>query len=152
MQAKHYKLTAAKIMGNIQISIDADANASIFDVRGEVTADDIIAAMDQQYIAGSPRHAVWDYSHAIFHKLEPQDYSRIAAAAKQRATHRAGGKTAFIAPGEQEVVAIKLLEAISKTIDLPIPLRICPTRSDAITWLAEHHGTDSTGKPAETAG
>lgn len=135
-------------MKTIRISVDTDADASIFDVRGEVTADDIIAAMNQQYVAGSPRHAIWDYTRAAFHKLETADYIRIATAAKDRAAYRVGGKTAFIAPGKQEVVAIKLLEAMSRVIDLPIPLCICRTKSDAIDWLAADDDTDAAARAA----
>jgi len=130
-------------MGNIQIRIDTVANASVFDVRGEVTADDIIVAMTRQYVAGAPPHTVWDYTRASFHRLETADYIRIAAAAKDRAAFRLGGKTAFIAPGEQEAVAIKLLETMSKVIDLPIPLHICRTKGEAIDWLTADDSPDT---------
>ena len=77
---------------------------------------------------------------------------RIATAAKDRAAYRVGGKTAFIAPGKQEAVALKLLEAMSRVIDLPIPLRICPTKSDAIGWLAIDDGTEAAARAtAKTA-
>ncbi|MBT5047633.1 MAG: hypothetical protein HOM58_03950 [Rhodospirillaceae bacterium] len=122
-------------MGTIEISVDSDAGASIFDVRGEVTADEIIAAMDQQYVAGAPPHAIWDYSRAGFFQLITNDYKRVALAAKERSQHRPGGKTAFVAPGETEAIALRFLQATSQVIDLPIPLEIHQTRVEALAWL-----------------
>ena len=124
-------------MATIDISVDEAIEASVFDVVGDVTADDIIAAMDRHYVAGTPRNAMWDYTHADFNRLETSDYRRIAMAAKDRAIHRIGGKTAFVTAGALETFAVKLLEANSKVIDLPLNTRFFKTREDAIAWLLE---------------
>ena len=122
-------------MATIRISVDETSSFSIFDVEGTVNADDIAAAMVRQYVDGAPPHALWDYSRATFHELNAGDYMRIASTAKSLAHNRPGGRTAFVAPGELEAVAIKFLEASSKLVALPIPLLICATREDAVAWL-----------------
>lgn len=122
-------------MGTIEISVDTSANASIFTVRGEVTVDDVIEAMNRQYVEGAPPHAIWDYSGANFYQIDADGFQRIANAAMDRARYRPGGKTSFVAPGDNEAIAIKLLQATSHVIDLPIPLQVHQTREEALSWL-----------------
>jgi hypothetical protein len=122
-------------MATIRVSVDRISAFSIFEIEGTVSADDIVAAMERQYVTGAPPHALWDYSRATFHELNADDYARIAGTAKALAPNRPGGRTAFVAPGELEAVAIKFLEASSKMVELPIPLHICATREEAVAWL-----------------
>ena len=124
-------------MATIDISVDEAIEASVFDAVGDITADDIIAAMDRQYVDGTPPNALWDYARADFNRLETSDYRRIAMAAKERAIHRIGGKTAFVTEGALELFAVKLLEANSKVIDLPLNTRFFETHDEAVAWLRE---------------
>ena len=124
-------------MATIHISIDEAIKASVFDVVSDVPADDIIAAMDRQYVAGIPRNALWDHARADFNRLETGDYRRIAMAAKERAHYRVGGKTAFVTAGALEMFAVNLLEANLKVIDLPFDTRFFATREEAVAWLLE---------------
>jgi hypothetical protein len=121
---------------SIRIAVDETLGCSIFEVEGEVSADDFIAAMDRQYSVPPPPHALWDYSRARLHNLSPADYTRIATAAKKHAPKRPGGRTAFVASRKFEQAAMKLLEAISEMVAVPIPLRLCETRKEAVAWLA----------------
>ncbi len=123
-------------MATILVITDIAANCLIFEVEGPVRADDIISVMERNYVAGAPVHAIWDYSAATFHEMGPDDYARIAAAAKALAPLRPGGRTAFVVPGSLEAVAIRMFEASSKLVDLPIPLHTCATRDEAIAWMA----------------
>ena len=122
-------------MATIRISVDDLHGISVFEIEGTVNASEIIDAMERQYVDGAPVHALWDYSKATFHELSAEDYERIAAAAKALAPQRQDGRTAFVAPGALEAVAIKFLEASSKKIELPLLLHICTTREEAIAWL-----------------
>lgn len=122
-------------MATIRVSVDEANAVSVFEIEGTVTAADIVAAMERQYVDGSPPHALWDYSRATFHEMNADDYVRIASTAKALAPNRPTGRTAFVAPGELEAVAIRMLEASSKMVALPIPLQICPTREEALAWL-----------------
>ena len=122
-------------MGTIRISVDDLHAISVFEIEGTVKASEIVDAMERQYVEGAPVHALWDYSQATFHELSAEDYERIATAAKALAPQRPNGRTAFVAPGALEAVAIRFLEASSKKIVLPLLLRICTTREEAIDWL-----------------
>lgn len=122
-------------MGAIRTSLDDSGAVGVFDVDGDISDAEITAAMKSRYIDGGPPHALWDYSRATFHRIDSAGYTRIAQTAKDLARFRPGGRTAFVAPGDVEVPAIRLLEAISAIVALPIPLRMCATRDEALRWL-----------------
>jgi hypothetical protein len=122
-------------MGTITTSRDDSGTITVFSVSGDITGTEITEAMARAYQDSQPVHALWDYVHASFHRVDSAGYARIAEQAKSLAHFRSGGRTAFVAPGDVEVSAIKLLEAISQKVALPIPLRMFNSFADALDWL-----------------
>jgi hypothetical protein len=108
--------TGTPFMADIIVGMDESGMVSVFEVVGDATAQDITAAMRARYCEGCPPHALWDYSKASFHRVDSAGYTLIAETAKALAGFRPGGRTAFVAPGEVEISAIALLEAISRQV------------------------------------
>ena len=124
-------------MATIKTVIDGDLTMRF--VSGIVTADEIVAVLQESY-AGTPTlYTVWNITRASISGFSPEDIERITHAARERAELRTGGKSAVIATADLEFGISRMVDIGLDLRDTPYEVRSFRTADEARTWL----GVDS---------
>jgi hypothetical protein len=120
-------------MADITIVVSGDV--TLRSVRGNLTATDVIAVLEEYY-AGTPTlHTIWDITQATVLDITPDDLRRIAAVALKHADARKGGKSAVVLPTDAAYGMGRILDALMELQDSPFEVRTFRRMEDAAEWL-----------------
>ena len=104
---------------------------TLFLVSGDLTADDLIAAIETHYGANPTSISVWDLTHADLSDLDMQALVRVSDCAREYSQQRRNPRTLFVVRLEQETYLIKLYKEISAMRGSPTSYEHCYTLADA---------------------
>lgn len=110
-------------MAGASLHVDPGTGISTLTVVGRVTANEVIAALDEFY-AGSPTLlALCDLSQADLLSFSTEDVARIVAFTIARAQARLGGRTAIVAVGDLEYGMARMYEILADLGKHPVVIR-----------------------------
>jgi len=87
-------------MGNIDTQIDTQKDLTIQIVTGEITAQEIIAAIESYYQGVATRLILWDISQASLKKIRSEEVAQVAKLTQKYSRLRERGKTALLFSSE----------------------------------------------------
>ena len=97
-----------------------DLELTLFTVNGQVSADDLIAAMKQHYGRHPTSIAIWDLSGSDLSRLDMAALVKVSDCAKRFARYRKEPRTLVVVNREQEQPLVRLYEEISGVRGSPI--------------------------------
>jgi hypothetical protein len=124
-------------LAGVSLHVDPGTGISTLTAVGRVTANEVIAALDEFY-AGSPTLlALCDLSQADLLLFSTEQVARIVAFTIARAQARLGGRTAIVSVGDLEYGMARMYEVLAELGKHAVVIRAFRAREDASQWLRE---------------
>lgn len=108
---------------------------TILDVRGKVSVNDIIDALEKFYQSSCTLQLLWDLSESDLTGITADHLRKILSVAKDYAYLRKGGKTAFFISGSLGYGITRMYENIAGVHNHPVALNVFRSRDEAMKWL-----------------
>ena len=125
----------------ITVSVDQPNNLTTFVVYGEVSADDVLAAIRPFYEDPGfepTLNVLWDYREgAPDPSITDKEIEQIVSYLSNHAGKRAGGKTAIVARADLEFDVSKKYEFFTQLKGLSITVKVFRSLGEAMIWLHE---------------
>ena len=123
----------------ISSSIDRVRNLTIFNLRGDVTADELLNAVKKFW--ESPvlsLNLLWDVREASFFRMKYSEMNEILFQADfygDRVEERKIGKTAVVVNSEEQFSLMKQLSSQAAMLSFPIVPEVFKTMGEAMAWI-----------------
>ncbi len=125
-------------MGNIEKSVDQNAQLSTYTAKGSLSGEEVRDAIRSFYEHGPViRNVFWDLSLAVLVDLSAEDVRQIAHVPRQSLELRQDGKTAIVAPSDLAFGLSRMYQTISQPEVLPFEVQVFRDSIAAHRWLAE---------------
>ena len=124
-------------MAKIRVTVEAERSMMVFDVVGNLTADEIIAEVTTRYRASPSRSILWDLTNASIADIPTDDFRRVANAALTVSDTRQGGRTAYVGSDAITYGLTRMYSTIAEVTGVPAQYGVFRTREEAIVWLAQ---------------
>ncbi len=122
-------------MAIIETNIDLEKDLTIFSVKGELTADEIIQYASGPYDQTPTKLVIWDVSEGYIYNNTSSQFRNIAIKMKKLTEKREGGKTAFVGNRDADFGMGRMYEVFAKTENLPIEFKSFKSFDEAMKWL-----------------
>lgn len=122
-------------MATIEIMIDTDKDLTVFEVRGDLTAEEIMRYSSEYYQTRPTKLVLWDCSSGSVKNITSKEFRQIAEKMKKIAEKRVGGKTAFVGDVTADFGMGRMYEAFAEIEGLPVEYRTFKNLEDARKWL-----------------
>lgn len=122
-------------MASIKVFIDPDRNLTVFEVRGDLTAEEIMRYSSEHYQTQPTKLVLWDCSLGSVKNIRSNEFRRIAEKMKKIAEKRVGGKTAFVGDITVDFGMGRMYEAFAEIEEVPVEYRTFKNVEDARKWL-----------------
>lgn len=120
-------------MADIQIGTDEQKDLTTFTVKGTLTADNILKAINDFY-KNPTRLVLWHANDTVLNEISPADLENATRLISEVKTGRPEGKTAFVI-GKDDFSLGVLFEGFSKIEHLPYEYRSFTSEDEAMHWL-----------------
>ena len=119
------------------INIVTVSNLLIVTVLGSLTADEVIAVVNEYYSNGIVKDVIWDLSNGSLHSISHEGFKTIAKAAKEAVAcgARQNGKTVFIGDSDLKFGLLSIYSAITEITEVPIKYDVIKTLDEARDWI-----------------
>jgi len=124
-------------MANIETDIDFEKDLTIFSVKGELTANEIIQYASGPYNQTPTKLVIWDVSEGHIYNNTSDEFRNIALKMKKLTEKRQGGKTAFIGNLDADFGMGRMYEVFAKTENLPVEFKSFKSLDEAMKWLGK---------------
>ena len=125
----------------IKLRVQRDKNLTTFVVYGEVSADDMLAAIKPFYEDPDFKptlNVLWDYREGTPDpSIRDEDIEKIVLYLSNHAGKRAGGKTAIVARADLEFDVSKRYEFFTQLKGLSVTVEVFRSLGEAMIWLNE---------------
>ena len=118
-------------MATIDVSIDSQNDVTVFTVRGELTADDILKTIGEY----STTLILWDAMDGSVSNISAEDFRKISRIVKTTTKKSSRGKTAFVGRQEIDFGLGRMYEAFANIANLPIEYKTFKNVDEAKDWL-----------------
>jgi hypothetical protein len=122
-------------MADIETTIDDENNLTVFTVKGELTAKEIIHHASEYYAEKSTRFVLWDVTGGTVGAISNDDFRQIAEQMKNYTSKRKHGKTAFVVKSDLDFGLGRMYGAFAEIEDLPVAYRTFRTVEEAKKWI-----------------
>ena len=121
------------------INIKTKGNLLIISVTGDLTANEAMAVIKENYSNGIIKDVIWDLRLGTLQSITRDGFESIARVTKEALANgsRRGGKTAFIGNSPDEYVFLCLYTTIAKVTAVPTEYHVCRTIGEAKAWIAQ---------------
>jgi len=124
-------------MEKIITVIDPVRDLTIHQVRGRVSAVEIIACLDDYYNGRKiTRNTLWDFSETDLGGVSSADIRRILEVVGKYGKARQGGKTALVLIGELEYGLGRMFSSLGELENIPFAVSCFRERARAEEWLS----------------
>ncbi len=128
-------------MGEIRTTVDPAADLTVVRARGEVTADEILDAVEQFYTGERTSRVLWDFTEASLRAIGPEDVERIAAFTVNHARAEGGGwMTALVLPESLGFGLGRMFEMLREASLPDVKTRTFRGLAEARAWLGLDEG------------
>jgi len=106
-------------------------------VSGELTAEEVIAVVDEYYTNGIVKDVIWDLTNGSIKSLSLEDFREIAEAAKDSVISgsRQGGKTVYIGNSDVEYDLLRMYTEIAETTGVTAKYSVVKTIEEVRDWI-----------------
>ena len=108
-------------------------NLTIHRVEGNVTFDQIRSTLVQFYSGSPTKNTLWDLTGGTIETLSTEQVEDLSRVVKEFAPLRTGGKTAWVAPRDEDFGLCRMSEIFGS--DLPLKLYVFREMAEAREWL-----------------
>jgi hypothetical protein len=122
-------------MANIETTVDDENDLTVFTVKGELTAKEIIHHASEYYAKKPTRFVLWDVTSGTVGTISNDDFRQIAEQMKNYTSKRKGGKTAFVAKSIVDFGLGRMYGAFAEVEGLPVAYRTFRTIEEAKKWI-----------------
>jgi len=123
-------------MGNITVTMDRDADITVFTAGGDVRAEDVKSAIHQFYKGTVTKNVLWDFCACDLSGISSADVRSIAEIPRKHYDSRRGGRTAIVAAKDLSFGLSRMYEQYTEAQDMPFETRTFYSREDAMEWVA----------------
>lgn len=124
-------------MGTIETSKDSGLGLTMINVKGEITAKDIIDWIIEYYMKPATELILWDCTDADLSKGTLDDIEKIVDQVFESSGIRKGGKTALVFGDDNGYRLGTILADSVESNELGVKFRTFRDIHDAIEWLAD---------------
>ncbi|MEJ2141276.1 MAG: hypothetical protein P8Y24_02780 [Gammaproteobacteria bacterium] len=124
-------------MADVRTEIDTNRSLTTITARGQLTADDILKAINDFYKKPT-RLVLWDVNGCTLDDLSAIDLENASKAIARTKNGRPEGKTAFVIEKDNFGLGV-LFEGFAKIENLPYEYRSFTSREEAMHWLNEKY-------------
>jgi hypothetical protein len=120
-----------------KIDIKIVDNLLIVSVSGELTAEEVIAVVDEYYPKGIVKDVIWDLTNGSLQSISREGFKAIAIAAKRSVEggFREGGKTAYVGGAEVEYGLLRMYKTIAEMTGVPVKYDVFKTVEEVKNWI-----------------
>ena len=118
-----------------QTSRKTEKELTIFTVSGQLTAEEVIAILEEFYCSGCTPHILWDLSKADLSQIKDQQIEKILVVAKKYAHMRQGGKTAIVTSRPVDFGVARMYESLSNLEEHTFAQSVFKELDQALHWL-----------------
>ena len=126
-------------MGTIKKSIDADLDAAIFTMEGEVGGAEILNAIDSYYKGTLTKYTLWDYTKVNKNKhLTNADIVKIGKEIDAEGKARDGSFDLIVVPDLQEYGLSRIYASygeVGKKYPNALKTIVVRSREEALKWI-----------------
>jgi len=122
-------------MADIETTIDDENDLTVFTVKGELTAKEIIHHASEYYTEKPTRLVLWDVTNGTVGSISNDDFQQIAGQMKNYISKRTGGKTAFVVKSDLDFGLGRMYGAYAESEHLPVAYRTFRTVEEAKKWI-----------------
>lgn len=122
-------------MAKIEITRVPEEDLTIFNVRGSLSAEEIIEYSKEHYMDNPTQLVMWDITNGSISEIDVEEFGKISTAVKPYTEKRAGGKTAFVGSVDADFGMGRMYESYAEVEKLPIQYRTFRNRDEAMSWL-----------------
>jgi hypothetical protein len=121
-----------------------EQDLTVISVKGEISSDEPLAALNEYYEGGVTGKAIWDFSEASGERGDYEQVERFMQFVKGRRPAQAPqGKTALVAPQNIDYGLARTASALSQIKELPVEVRVFKSLEEAADWLeVSYKGTE----------
>ncbi len=112
-----------------------DKDLTILTVCGELTAGQLIGALEEFYKSDFTSRLMWDFSETDLTAAKRENIEEVIAVAKKYAPLRKEGRTALVAPRVVDYGIARMYEMISENKGHPVSHAVFKDRDEAMNWL-----------------
>lgn len=128
-------------MATIEVHVDSDRSLTIFTVRGEMTAEELLEKAGEFYVKKPTKLVLWDATQGSVRLITSSQFQTIARTMKRLLEKRSEGRTAFVGDLEVDYGLGRMYEALAKIESLPIEYRTFRSIQEARQWLGIDEGS-----------
>ena len=122
---------------SITMQADLGSNITTLTATGQVTANDLLAGLQEFYSRTPTELALCDLSNADLDSFSRADVERLVGATKRLASVRDRPRTAIVAKGDLGFGLARMYEILGEAKGHPASMRVFRARDEAIQWLRE---------------
>jgi len=122
-------------MAIIESIIDDENDLTVFTVKGELTAKEIIHCASEYYTKKPTKFVLWDATSGTVGAISNDDFRQLAEQMKNFTSKRKGGKTAFIGNSNLDFGLGRMYGSFAEIEDLPVAYRTFRTVEEAKKWI-----------------
>jgi len=115
----------------ISISHEHDCELTIFTVKGNCTADEIVTFIEENF-KDIKKYALWDLLEGTLDDLNTENFRKIAKTVKEHAKHK---KTAYVIEKSLEFNFLNMYTVYTKLINFTVKIKAFKNKDDAMKWL-----------------
>lgn len=119
------------------IDIKIVENLLIVSVSGNLTAEEVIAVVDEYYPTGAVKDVIWDLTNGSLLSISREGFIAIAKAAKKSVEggSREGGKTVYVGGADVEYGLLRMYKTIAEMTGVPIKYDVFKTVEEVKNWI-----------------
>jgi hypothetical protein len=122
-------------MAEIVTTVDRDRDLTLRTVQGEVTAQELLAALASYYAGEPTKNILWDFSEAALERLTASEVRMIAQETERYTAGRAGGKTALVFSSTFAYGLGRMFELSRDGRSAPVDYGSFRDRASALAWI-----------------
>jgi len=122
-------------MVTIEASYYTQLELTFFVVRGSVTAEDIVVAIETHFEAHPTSNVIWDLSACDLSNFDMAGMIEVSDCAKKFSAKRPNPRTINVVADEQEGFLIKLYEEIAELRESPVNYVLASSVDEAFEML-----------------
>jgi hypothetical protein len=121
------------------IDIKIEGTLLIASVAGDLTAEEVIAVINDHYPSGIVKDVIWDLTHGTMQSMSMDGFKAVANASKDASSSgsRQGGKTVFVANKTAEYDMFCKYTALAEVAGVPVQFNVFKDIVSAKNWITD---------------
>jgi hypothetical protein len=122
----------------VSTNIKVEGNLLIISVTGDLTANEVIAVVEEYYSNGIIKDVIWDLTLGTMQSITGDGFKSIAKATKKVLANgsRMGGKTVFVGNSIIEYDYFRMYTVVAEITGVDVNYNVFKTLEEAKNWIA----------------